>query len=60
MWPVSLTYEGSSYTTVTNGWREWEWLGKEPQNKRFGRFVSIVRLSQAYNMTFASMPPLDM
>jgi hypothetical protein len=28
MWPMNLTYEGSSYTTVTNGWREWDWLGK--------------------------------
>jgi hypothetical protein len=23
MWPVNLTAEGSNYTTVTNGWREW-------------------------------------
>ena len=23
MWPVYLNYEGSSYSTVTNGWREW-------------------------------------
>lgn len=23
MWPVSLTYDGANYTTVTNGWREW-------------------------------------
>ena len=44
MWPVNLTYEGSTYTTVTNGWSEWEWIGKEPQNQRFGRFVSIVNL----------------
>jgi hypothetical protein len=57
MWPVTLTYEGSNYSTVSNGWREWEWLGNEPQNKRFGRFVTVVRLNQTYNMTFASMPP---
>ena len=23
MWPVDLFYEGSNYTTTTNGWREW-------------------------------------
>jgi hypothetical protein len=27
MWPVNLTYDGSKYTTITNGWREWEWVG---------------------------------
>lgn len=57
MWPVYLFYEGGNYTTVTNGWSEWEWLGNEPMNLRFGRFVSIVRLNQTYNMTFASEPP---
>jgi len=23
MWPVNLTAQGSNYTTITNGWREW-------------------------------------
>lgn len=23
MWPVYLTYDGSDYTTATNGWRDW-------------------------------------
>ena len=27
MWPVNLTYDGGNYTTITNGWRDWEWLG---------------------------------
>lgn len=57
MWPVKLTGDGLSYTTVTNGWREWEWLGSEPLNRRFGRFVSIIRTGQNYNMTFLSEPP---
>lgn len=57
MWPVYLNFTGSNYRTETNGWREWEWLGNEPMNKRFGRFVSIVTLNQTYNMTFASEPP---
>lgn len=57
MWPVSLTAEGYSYTTVTNAWREWDWLGNEPLNRRFGRFVSIVALNRTYNMTYVSEPP---
>lgn len=27
MWPVNLTYDGANYSTITNGWREWDWLG---------------------------------
>jgi hypothetical protein len=60
MWPVNLTYDGSNYTTMTNGWREWEWLGKEPQNKRFGRFVSLVSLYKTYNMSFSAVPPYNL
>lgn len=60
MWPVNLTYDGSNYTTVTNGWRDWEWIGKQPQNKRFGRFVSIVTLGKTYNMTYAALPPTNL
>ena len=55
--PVSLKYSGGNYTTLTNGWREWDWLGSEPLNKRFNRFVTIVKYNQTYNMTFASEPP---
>lgn len=32
MWPVNLTYDGGNWTSVTNGWREWEWDGQEPLN----------------------------
>ena len=60
MWPVDLKYDGSEYWTKTNGWREWEWFGREPRNKRFGRFISNVRLNQHYNMTFAAFPPRKM
>ena len=62
MWPVNLTYEGSnsSYVTRTNGWLEWEWNGNEPMNKRIGRFISIAKLNETYNMTFASQPPVEM
>jgi len=57
MWPVSLKYDGSNYRTLTNGWREWEWFGREPLNLRFGRFISNVVLNQTYNMTFSAAPP---
>lgn len=57
MWPVDLTSDQSNYTTRTNAWREWEWLGHEPMNLRLGRFVSIVTLNNTYNMTFVSEPP---
>lgn len=60
IWPVLLTGNTSNYTTVTNGWREWSWSGSRPLGRRLGRFVSIVKLNSEYNMTFASMPPLDM
>lgn len=58
--PVYLSYDGGSFTTATNGWRQWEWQGLEPLNKRLNRFVSIVPLNRIYNMTFASQPPIDM
>jgi hypothetical protein len=60
MWPVSITGDGANYTTVTNGWREWDWMGKEPLNRRFGRFLSVVKLNSTYNLTYAAMPPIDM
>lgn len=60
MWPVYLSPVGGSWTNVVNGFREWTWIGSEPQNTRQGNFISIVQLQQTYNLTFASMPPLDM
>jgi hypothetical protein len=60
MWPVYLKYDGGNWTSVTNGWREWEWDGPEPLNKRLGRFVSTVKLFEMYNLTFAAEPPSDM
>ena len=60
MWPVNLTYDGANYTTITNAWREWDWLGKQPQNHRFGRFISIVSLFKTYNMSFSAVPPYDL
>lgn len=60
MWPVTLNYWGGNWTSVTNGWREWDWLGPEPMNHRLARFVSTIRLGQVYNMTFSAQPPSDM
>jgi hypothetical protein len=60
MWPVSLTADGGNYTTYTNAWREWDWMGGEPQNHRFGRFVSIVKLNHTYNMSFTAEPPTSL
>ena len=60
MWPVNLTADGSNFTTVTNGWREWTWEGHEPMNTRKGQFLSIMQLNKIYNMSFAAQPPSDM
>ena len=60
MWPVNLTANTSNYTTITNGWREWNWQNGEPLGTRLGRFLSIVKLYNVYNMTFTSMPPLEL
>jgi len=58
MWPVNLTANSSNYTTVVNGWREWNWQGSTPMGTRLGRFVSVVKLFSVYNITFSSTPPL--
>lgn len=60
MWPVQLKYWGGNWTTYTNGYREWEWDGPEPLNKRLARFISTIRLNQTYNMSFEAQPPSDM
>jgi hypothetical protein len=60
MWPVSLSANNSNYTTVINGWREWNWDGSRPLLTRLGRFISIVKLHSVYNLTFTSTPPLQL
>jgi hypothetical protein len=27
MWPVNVSYWGGAWTSITNGWREWDWNG---------------------------------
>jgi hypothetical protein len=58
MWPVNLTANSTNYTTVVNGWREWNWQGGIPMGTRLGRFVSVIKLYSIYNITFTSTPPL--
>lgn len=61
VWPVKLTADGLNYSTLTNGFREWEWSAKGVAlNRRYGRFNSIIRLNYTYNMTFAASPPTDL
>jgi hypothetical protein len=60
MWPANLSFEGGNWTTLTNGFKEWEWIGNEPLNKRLARFISVIHLQKVYNLTFASNPPDDM
>lgn len=59
VWPTYLAYEGGAWNSTTNAWKEWEWDGPEPMNKRLSRFWSVVRLHQKYNLTYASQPPSD-
>jgi hypothetical protein len=60
VWPVTLTPNNSNYTTVINAWKEWDYANGQPLGHRLARFVSVVKLNTEYNMSFASMPPLDM
>lgn len=60
MWPVNLTYDDTKWTTITNAWKEYQYSGQKPLNKRMARFLSIVQLYKVYNMSFAAQPPSDM
>lgn len=60
VWPVELFYTGGTWTTLTNAWREWEWSGTEPLNKRMGRFISTLVFSKVYNLTFGAQPPSEL
>jgi len=59
MWPIFLKYDTGNWTSTTNGWREWDWMGPEPLNQRLARFVSVVKVRQNYNLTYSSQPPSD-
>lgn len=59
MWPIYLKYEGGSWESETNGWREWQWDGPEPMNRRLARFWSTVKRHENYNLTYSGTPPSD-
>lgn len=59
VWPIYLKYDGGSWNSTTNAWKEWEWMGATPLNKRLARFWSVVVLGKSYNMTYESVPPSD-
>lgn len=42
-----------------NAYREWEWDGPEPLNKRMNRFLTLVQLNKPYNVTFNGLNPYD-
>ena len=57
MWPTYLNYDGGPWKTITNAWREWQWDGPEPMNRRLNRFWSVFKLGKTYNLTYNSEPP---
>lgn len=59
MWPTYLKYDGGRWNSTTNAWKEWQWDGPEPMNLRLGRFWSVIKLHENYNLTYESQPPSD-
>lgn len=41
-------------------WREWEWIGSEPQNMRQNTFMSLILLNQALNITYSGTKSFDL
>ena len=58
--PVKLQYDGGSWISETNAWKEWQWDGAEPMNLRLARFWSIIKLHENFQMNFSSNPPINM
>lgn len=42
-----------------NAFREWEWDGPEPLNKRENRFISLAQLDTPYNTSYNGLNPYD-
>lgn len=57
MWPVVVSSPAINFSNVINGWREWDWIGSEPQNKRLGRFWSLVVVNNTYTLNYTALPP---
>jgi hypothetical protein len=56
-WPVFLN--NGLYTNEINAWREWSWIGPEPQNARMNRFVALTQLNKILNVTYNGTNPAD-
>lgn len=57
VWPVNVSWDPARWTNVINGWREWTWDGPEPMNTRNAKFISVMELDKAYNISYGSQPP---
>jgi hypothetical protein len=40
-----------------NAFREWEWSGRVPLNKRRNFFISLIQLNRVYNVTYNGKNP---
>jgi len=56
--PANMT--NSEYTNTINAYREWEWEGFEPLNKRLMRFVGVAELNKQYSVDFAGAVPTNL
>lgn len=56
--PVYLS--NGYFNNSINAWREWEWQGPEPLNKRLMNFVSIILFNRTYNVTYSGTRPVSM
>ncbi|KAM3135691.1 hypothetical protein pb186bvf_012217 [Paramecium bursaria] len=55
--PIQLT-DGKFFNQI-NSFREWQWNGNQPMNKRESRFVSIIQVNTVINMTNAGDNPTE-
>lgn len=56
-WPAYLSYQDGTWNSTINAWREWQWNGTTPLNKRMNRFWSLVKLQKNYTLAYSANPP---
>ncbi len=57
--PVYVTDEQTPIlSNRVNAFREWEWAGRVPLNKRENKFLSLIQLNKAYNVTYNGKNPV--
>lgn len=49
--PVTLT--NGKFKNIINSFKEWDWHGPEPLNRRHSKFIAVVELKQEIEMTNA-------